>query len=325
MRVLTTGSQLWTDKKLIFQELDWALQDMHLDTDSEYVFELVHGDCPNGADAMVNEWGEFRKSQGFPIKIEKHPADWKGPRKRGAGYARNAEMVKLGADRCLAFILNESNGSTHCADLAEAAGIPTERFRMETNMAKRVTGDIKLEEIKMLWRPNFAGEKRQFNDKGKRNFNIELDIETAENLRDLGWNVKVWGKPNDEGKVEEVYFIKVLVNMEGLRPPSIFLISTTHDNQPRRTPLDAETVEILDALEFESVDVIISPHNYDYNGSKGVSAYLKTGYFILKQNDLEKKYAHIPLDGGEELAAIEDVIDVESWEVDEPLELESGH
>jgi hypothetical protein len=54
---------------------------------------------------------------------EPHPADWKR-HGRAAGPIRNAEMVALGADVCLALPIGLSPGTRGCIDLAEAAGIP---------------------------------------------------------------------------------------------------------------------------------------------------------------------------------------------------------
>jgi hypothetical protein len=80
---------------------------------------LIHGDCPSGADAMaeriwVDEWDKPR---------ERYPANWKLG--RGAGLARNQQMVDLGADVCLAFRRGNSRGTTHCANAATLAGIET--------------------------------------------------------------------------------------------------------------------------------------------------------------------------------------------------------
>ena len=74
---------------------------------------------------------------GIAWQIERHPADWRATGKfdRGAGFARNGTMVKLGADEWQAFALpcadhrcyrtgaHPSHGTEHCARLAIDAGI----------------------------------------------------------------------------------------------------------------------------------------------------------------------------------------------------------
>ncbi len=79
---------------------------------------IVHGGA-RGADQFADD-----AARGWGWIPEAHPADW-ARYDRSAGYRRNAAMVALGADVCLAFILDESRGASHTATLAEAAGIPT--------------------------------------------------------------------------------------------------------------------------------------------------------------------------------------------------------
>lgn len=325
MRVLVTGSQLWTDKKLIFEELDYALESLcRDDTDTEYIFELVHGHCPNGADAFADEWGVLRKSEGFPIVIERHKADWKGPRKRGAGYARSAEMVKLGADHCLAFILDESPGSTHCSDLAEKAGINTQIFRSTSPMPpaqriahpKRVENELKIEGARLIFR-NFGGEKKLYNEEGERNFAIALDEETALSLKEIGWAVVTRERTDDLGRTENLYHLPVKVNMKGRIPPKFWVIIKSKNI---RTPLDEDMLTMLDYAEFDIVDVLIRPYNWGpIQGKFGTAAYIKIGFFVLHEDDLELKYADIPI---EETLAIEsgvedaEIVSESEWAVD---------
>jgi YspA, cpYpsA-related SLOG family len=111
-RVLVTGSRSWDDGQAIFDAL------------AEYNYgqvALVHG-AARGADLIAAS-----VAAGFGWKIEPHPADWDRCGK-AAGLIRNRYMVELGADVCLAFIRDNSRGATHCAGLAEKAGIPVKRI-----------------------------------------------------------------------------------------------------------------------------------------------------------------------------------------------------
>lgn len=114
-RILVTGSREWTDTETIRQ----ALADHAKLTERTTV---VDGACPRGADRIAH-W--FASAWGW--RTERHPADWETHGKR-AGFIRNAEMVALGADICLAFIKDGSKGATDCADIAEKAGITVRRF-----------------------------------------------------------------------------------------------------------------------------------------------------------------------------------------------------
>ncbi|GAB3162175.1 hypothetical protein GCM10027258_80680 [Amycolatopsis stemonae] len=123
-RVLITGSQLWTDTTVI---RDALAQVWHPDT------ILMSGACPRGADRLCEDcwthWGG---------RVDRYPAQWvqDGTFRRDAGFRRNEEMVQaavdLGAERCLAFILDGSSGATHTAGLARRAGIWTTVHRAIT-------------------------------------------------------------------------------------------------------------------------------------------------------------------------------------------------
>ncbi|WP_181785368.1 SLOG family protein [Streptomyces phytophilus] len=121
-RVLVTGSRDWADADPIRHALTTAWL-RHTGT-----FIVVHGACPTGADWIASDWvtnlheGEL----GANVTEEPHPADWRpgGKFDRAAGFRRNADMVALGANLCLAFIRNSSRGATHTANLADRAGIP---------------------------------------------------------------------------------------------------------------------------------------------------------------------------------------------------------
>jgi hypothetical protein len=114
-RILVTGSRYWTDEDFIANVL---LYDIEVQFSQA---TLVHG-AARGADTIA---GRIWKSWGS--EVEPHPADWRR-HGRAAGLLRNAAMVALGADLCLAFIRDDSPGATGCALMAEKAGIPVRYY-----------------------------------------------------------------------------------------------------------------------------------------------------------------------------------------------------
>jgi hypothetical protein len=117
-RVLITGSRDWTDRDAIWTALADTMSPLPHDVEPV----IVHGACPSGADAIAHNWAVR-----YGATVEQHPANWQLNGKR-AGFIRNAHMVNLGADLCLAFIKDGSRGASHTAALAEKAGIPVRRW-----------------------------------------------------------------------------------------------------------------------------------------------------------------------------------------------------
>jgi hypothetical protein len=138
-RVLVTGSRDWKDQNMISRDL----HGLWLEQENDRPFVVVHGDCPTGADAIARDWARARHSLYPMVTPEPHPACWRngGSFDVTAGFRRNAEMVNLGADQCLAYFMpcakpncrkpkpHDSHGASHCVALAERAGIPTKYTR----------------------------------------------------------------------------------------------------------------------------------------------------------------------------------------------------
>lgn len=123
VRVIVTGSRAWSDRDVIWASLDYIAEAARASGISVIV---AHG-CASGADQLADEWVTARKRMDWPVLAERFPADWIRHGKR-AGMVRNRAMVQPGADVCLAFILDGSKGATHCANLAEAHDIRTQRI-----------------------------------------------------------------------------------------------------------------------------------------------------------------------------------------------------
>lgn len=187
---------------------------------------------------------------------------------------------------------------------------------------KRVNDEITFRDIHLMWR-NFEGREGQYNAKGKRNFAIPLDEETAVALHEQGWKIKE--KIQDDGT--RLYHMPVTVKLDGKKPPSIYLITMSKN---RRAKLDEDTAMAVDFAEFDRVDVTLRPFNWDVQGQRGVSAYLKIFMGALHEDELELEYAHIPIEGTdpEELPGLHDDIDAQidadtGWVVDEEEDIKA--
>lgn len=126
MRVILTGSRSWDRPDVIHGILDIIAKETAAIGDR---LTLVHGACPSGADAHADAWYRAKRGE-MPLGVERHPANWREHGKR-AGFLRNQELVRLGADLVLAFLRDESPGTTGCIELAERAGLTVQVIHYE--------------------------------------------------------------------------------------------------------------------------------------------------------------------------------------------------
>lgn len=148
-------------------------------------------------------------------------------------------------------------------------------------MANQRVSNISVENARILFR-NFAGKESKYNAKGKRNFCLILDNDVAEDLKQIGWNIK-YLSPRDPDDDPQAY-LQVAVAFDNF-PPKIWLISGG-----KKTELTEDTVAVLDYAEVENIDVIVRPYIWEVNGKIGIKAYVKNMYVTIVENEFEKKY-----------------------------------
>ena len=127
---------------------------------------------------------------------------------------------------------------------------------------------LQIDDARIIYR-NFAGRGDKYNREGDRNFAVgSPDEEMADELTNLGWNVKI-KPPREDGDTPFMFLpVKVKFNDRG---PNVYLKTGNVQNK-----LDEESVGLLDNIDIIGVDLDIRPFDWDVNGKQGRTAYLQS-------------------------------------------------
>lgn len=159
-------------------------------------------------------------------------------------------------------------------------------------MAKNIE-NIKIENARIVFR-NLSGKPDKFNPQGgKRSFSVVIDDpEFANELKREGWNIKQFN-PSPDSDEEPAHFISVKVSYNNISP-HIYLCTSKN-----KTLLNEDTVGQLDYAEISNVDIVITPYQYEMSGRSGISAYVKTMYVTVVEDEFASKYEYDDLDDEE--------------------------
>lgn len=152
-------------------------------------------------------------------------------------------------------------------------------------MADQPRMRFQIENARLIYK-NFSGADTKFKTDGSRTFAVVLDKETADKMALDGWNVRC--KIPEEPGEDEFCFIEVKVGYKK-SPPKIVVIT-----ERGRTNLTEETVGSLDYADIKQVDLIAQSYYWDFAGKSGISAYLKSMFVTIEEDELERKYAVNP-------------------------------
>ena len=150
-------------------------------------------------------------------------------------------------------------------------------------------GILQIDDARLIFK-NFSGTGSKFNREGDRNFAVVIPNEEIKdalvndvNEMGVGWNVKIKA-PREEGD-EPFMFLPVKIKFTD-RGPSIYLKTGDRVNR-----LDEETIDLLDNIEIESVDLDIRPYDDEFSGRAFRSAYLQAIHVTQKVDRFQARYA----------------------------------
>lgn len=155
--------------------------------------------------------------------------------------------------------------------------------------------NITLEDCQFFGRPNFSGEKNRFKEE-KAQFTVLIPNDVADQLRELGYNVKTNIPTQEELREfpdrETISHLKVAVD------PSSDVWVKMGDVPPQK--LAQSTWGIVDKSRITEMDMELRGWHYnkddekdpDYPGPK-YSARLVKIYITLEHNRLDEKYGNV--------------------------------
>lgn len=132
---------------------------------------------------------------------------------------------------------------------------------------------------------NFGGDK--FGPSGMRDFVIAVSDEEAAALTELGYNIFYFNTQDDEGNDIAIPELKIRLRFDKY-PPKICVYYG--DPTGAVTIIDEDNVDMLNGARFLNCDISFTPYNWERNGKKGTTAYLKTMIVIIPKNDFADKY-----------------------------------
>lgn len=159
---------------------------------------------------------------------------------------------------------------------------------MPTNRNKKKMDDVIMQNVEIRAR-NFSGKEGRYNAKGQRNVLVLLPDNIAAAMLEDGWNVKELKPREDDPDGKPTPFLKVKINWNTDPKPRMVVVTSKN-----KTPLTEEDMLMLDFAKFTNVDIKVNPYQWEVDGDTGVTAYLKSGFFTLDEDELDLKYADIP-------------------------------
>lgn len=133
----------------------------------------------------------------------------------------------------------------------------------------RENGNLEVRDAVIVWK-NFEGRENKFGSR-KKTFNLVLDEEMGDKLREEGWNIKF--REGREPGDDPLITTEIIVNMDHddeRYNPTVKLYSSFGGRRSCRA-LDKCTVADLDQLELERVDLVIHPYEHGRMNSVGAT------------------------------------------------------